>query len=482
MVFVLKGDRVFVDGRIKLSRIGRVIISEYKLGRPCAVIGIGVLSVSLFRGRRSGIYGSFTGSDGIFSERIAVAVEPGDGVGVGGTEFCGIGNVAGNDRIVCDKRSPAEEPVAAVGVVRLDRSGAVVRRMSAVGNVIVGLERYAVIVLPCDGIGSCNLCELRGKGRVFGNRRGSRRPAGEDVGILRCRCLGRGLAVIFRDRTGGHGLCIELVAVAVDPGDITRRGRLGRFSEIEVSRVFVPVEPIAVAVAVRTEVNVVGIGCIDSFIIAAGIPAVIVALDLDLGIGREINAGQLILDLTVTISGNREFVIIILRPAVHTADKVVIGHFRDGIIIGIPGDRPDRAVRKAGLDIISLFRAGAVSEDDTVHICRDVKGVDLCPREGGHRYGRSPLRIFAVAAPPIDLHGIGVPVGVIDRVNGIGAVIAAGAADIQLVGINGAVKGHGSGISGFFGVERRTAVGLGLHVAALRAGERRRGRGVIIRP
>ena len=151
------------------------------------------MSVSLFRGRRTGIYGSFTGSDGIFSERIAVAVEPGDGVGIAGTEFGGEGRIACDHRVVRDQRSPAEEPVAAVGVVRLDRSGAVVRRMSAVGNVIVSLERRAVIVLPCDGIGSCNLCELRGKGRIRCN--GGKRIA-DSVGVRAVRPAAEGIGIL----------------------------------------------------------------------------------------------------------------------------------------------------------------------------------------------------------------------------------------------------------------------------------------------
>ena len=100
------------------------------------------------------------------NDRVIV-IQPCDGIGIlGGIELCGIGRVTGHRN---DLRSPSVvEGVGELCGRSLGRSLAGVGGSLAVSN-LLGLQRIAVAVDPCNGVLVDGLIELRGVFRITGH-------------------------------------------------------------------------------------------------------------------------------------------------------------------------------------------------------------------------------------------------------------------------------------------------------------------------
>ena len=248
--------------------------------------------------------------------------------------------------------------------------------MRTVSNACIGLDHRAVIVLPCDSVGSGGLSKLSGVGRVRADSFYSRRPAAEGIAVLCGRRLGGRFTAIYGSRAVGHGTGGKHRSVFIHPCDRTIRSD-DLLRKIEILIVAVG-EPVAIAVTVRTEIDVIGTRSRNRTVITARIP-IGTALCLELSAFGKLYTGELVFQRAGIGFGKCEFVVSSFRPFVHIADKVVVRRGSHTIIIAAAGDCPDCAVRKTGFNVLCLFIPGAVSENDTAYIRRDIIGIYLCP-------------------------------------------------------------------------------------------------------
>ena len=200
-VLVLPGDGVGIEGLAEQGGVSGVAGDSRDFRRPAGE-GVGILG----GGRLDGIWVGRDRAVLVFLRGLHAVDDPGDGVLVEGLfELGGIGDVSGNRG---DFRRPAGKGIAVLGVAGLGGGFAVEDRRLAVGNVPVGLQHCAVLVLPGDGVGVYRLLEvgviadvLEGSGEGF---IGVDRlvcfpgPTVEGVGVLGVCFLDRRVADVCR--------------------------------------------------------------------------------------------------------------------------------------------------------------------------------------------------------------------------------------------------------------------------------------------
>ena len=154
--------------------------------------------------------------NGIGLQRVAVAVDPGDGILVdGGIELRGVGGSLGDRNNL--RRPGVVERVGILRRGRLGRGIAVISRGLAICDGI-GLQRVAIAVKPGDGVFVDRGFIGRLVGRVAGDVGDVRRPFVEFVSILRVSRFGRRVAVIARGRAVCHiGVFFKHAVVFIEP-------------------------------------------------------------------------------------------------------------------------------------------------------------------------------------------------------------------------------------------------------------------------
>ena len=185
---VVPGNPVFPELLVVCRRVGRVALDRRDSRAP-ACEGVGVLL--RVRLRRCGVGRHDAVGHSVCVDGRAVVVLPRHRVVAQGRIVCRrVGRVA-LDRH--DSRRPAREGVV---VLRRRSLGRVrVGRHDAVGHGVC-VDGRAILVEPCNRVGAQGRVVGCRVGRVALDRRNSRRPARERVGVLRRRRLGRRRAVV----------------------------------------------------------------------------------------------------------------------------------------------------------------------------------------------------------------------------------------------------------------------------------------------
>ena len=170
----------------------------------------------------AGVSGRLAVSYLLSLQRIAVAVDPSDGVLVDGRiKLRGIGRVLGHRN---DLGSPSVvEGVGVLRVSRLGRSLAVVYGNLAV-SYLFGLKR-SIPILPSDSVLAHALSELRGVSRVAGHRSSLGIPAAEGIICRRGRILCRGLAGVSGSLAVGYLFGLDYVFAVLPSDSILVDGR-----------------------------------------------------------------------------------------------------------------------------------------------------------------------------------------------------------------------------------------------------------------